>query len=486
VAPPPPPPPTLSLRARTLGLPTCTPLPDEMEAVGPAHEPAHDGVAAVAGAYAGVRHTGTVTSFSSQTAWGFISCPDLAAVLGKDVFFHLKDCTGASITKGQTVTFVLEDNHGKPQAREVQGQQASPDPEGAIRYTGIVTSFSLQSAWGFISCPDLTPVYGKDIFFHIKDCGGALMQKEQQVSFLLDENSAPGKPRARSVFVLGPQVLGGTVPESGGGYIDPVSGTTRYRGIVTNHSVNTAWGFIDCQELKAVYGKDVFFHNKDCVGQPATKGAVVNFALVLDERGDPSKPRASQIVVEQAGIQPPQPQQPLYQEGYQTAYQQLANSLYAPQQQTLYDGQPQQQMLPYAGSSLQPELQGLQGREGDLVGSIQSFSAQAGWGFIECAALNLAGGRGLFFHAKDCEGMVTNPPTKGAHVAFQMGTGPSGKPQAVHVRYLAEQPAPAAGVKRTAAAVSAVEIDAAQMLALQQLQMQILGGELDRPAKRQR
>jgi len=442
-------------------------------------------MAAVADAYAGMRHTGTVTSFSSQTAWGFISCPELAAVLGKDVFFHLKDCTGASITKGQTVTFVLEDNYGKPQARQVQGQHASPDPEGAIRYSGTVTSFSGQSAWGFISCPDLMPVYGKDIFFHIKDCGGAVMQNEQQVSFLLDENSAPGKPQARSVYVLG----GSAVPAGGGGYIDPVSGTTRYRGIVTNHSVNTAWGFIDCQDLKAMYGKDVFFHNKDCINQPASKGAIVNFALVVDERGsppDPSKPKAAQIIVEQAGIQPPQPQQPLYQGGHQTAYQQLANSIYVPEQQLLVDAQPQQQILSPDVSSLHPDPQGLQAREGELVGSVQSFSTQAGWGFIDCAALNLGGGRGLFFHAKDCEGMVANPPTKGAQVAFQMGQGPSGKPQAVHVRYMVEQPAQAAGVKRTAAAVSTTEIDAAQMLALQQLQMQILGGSLDQPAKRQR
>lgn len=393
-----------------------------------------------------IRYNGTVTSFSANTAWGFIACPDLAAVYSKDIFFHLKDCGGATISKGQKVSFLLEEANvlGKPQARAIRGSQHTPDPPNAIRYVGTVTSFSTASAWGFIACSELSALYQKDIFFHLKDCGGASISKGQTVSFLLDENNEPSKPQARSIRVSQDD------SES--------SGLARYRGIVTNYSIATAWGFIQCPDLTAVYGKDIFFHTKDCGGALVAKGTAVTF--VLDDSTDPSKPQARNIRIEAT-------------KGY------TSQGVSFPQMQ-----QANTSLL--GDNTVSAIMSDSLSASSTFTGTIQSFSEQAGWGFIECPALGLEGGKGIFFHVKDCIGMATLPPTRGTCVTFTLGYGPSGKPQAVQVccSNQAQGNGPFVGTKRTAATASGLSIDP-QVLAMAGLHnLQML--TMDNPSKKPR
>lgn len=392
----------------------------------------------------GPRYEGIVSSFSTASAWGFISCPELSSHYGKDVTFHSSSCGGLAVAKGQRVSFILDEStiySDKPQARSIRlsmgmGQdaasalvaalqaapppaapavssalaipvsRATPDAPEAARYTGTVTTFSMEKAWGFIACPETAAIYGKDIFFHIKDCGGATIEKGMTVTFILGDDGPNGKPQARVVRLPGQEA-------SSSRHLTPdqllpaaiasgeLSLATRYQGMVTSYSTQSAWGFISCTQLRPIFGKDVFFHHKDCGGETVSKGATVTFEL--DPCSLEGKPHARRVVVENQGAHA----------GSALAAIAAGSNNVAPGTQDLI--------------SLASAL------GGQLAGSIQSFSQQAGWGFIECPSLNLGSGRGVFFHVKDCSGFGGMPPQRGNPVTFSLGTGPSGKPQANNV-----------------------------------------------------
>jgi len=394
------------------------------------------------------RYEGIVTSFAQDTAWGFIQCPELSAFFGKDVFFHQNECGGAIMAKGQKVTFLLREDSpatGKPQAYSVQPKSTAPDPLHAPRYTGTVMSFSLQSAWGFIQCPQLSAVFMKDIFFHVKDCGGVQMAKGQQVTFFLAEDSPAGKPQARCVQLVDPLggVDGQNRPPPGP---PPVQGS-RHSGTVTSYSLQSAWGFISCPPLSQYFGKDVFFHHKDCNGQPIQKGMTVNFEL---DMSDEKRPQGRQIVVE---------------------------------------GVPQQQQ-----TVATPAIDMSQVPAGTLQGKIQSFSLQAGWGFIECPMITTSPGKGIFFHIKDAIGFKDGNFQRGAPVQFVVGQGPSGKLQAQQVHPIGPpvetvgMPSMQSGTKRPAdVVVDATAMHTQQhLMAMANHNLQALSMVPNDPAKRPR
>merc|ERR1719198_2255609 len=72
--------------------------------------------------------TGSVKSFSSMKAWGFILYE------GTDVFFHLKDMAdGSTAQAGDTLRFDLEENPAKPgsmKAKNVTGGTGWPQAKG--------------------------------------------------------------------------------------------------------------------------------------------------------------------------------------------------------------------------------------------------------------------------------------------------------------------------------------------------------------------
>eukprot|EP00929_Paragymnodinium_shiwhaense_P112040 TRINITY_DN80297_c0_g1_i1.p1 TRINITY_DN80297_c0_g1~~TRINITY_DN80297_c0_g1_i1.p1 ORF type:complete len:469 (-),score=125.86 TRINITY_DN80297_c0_g1_i1:207-1532(-) len=371
---------------------------------------------------------GTITSFSIKSNWGFIKCPDLEALLqGKDVFFHGKDCSGAPVAKQQEVSFRLDDsNPAKLQARDIQ-VFATQEPEGAIRYTGLVTSYSSKSAWGFISCADTQAMFGKDMFFHVKDCGGVEPEKGQHVTFVVDENAPPGKPQAVSIQL-------------------PAS-ARRFTGTVTSWSGDKAYGFIDCPSTKAEFGKDIFLHAKDCDFQPVQKGMKVSFLVDDSIQGKPqAKSVRSTVPLAPAPVAAVQP----------VAAAAAANPIAAVAAA----------MLPAMTAVLQATLAAQTGARPAMAappalpqmpsmssmssmssyqGTVQSFSDKAGWGFIGCPALGHQGGKGIFFHIKDVSGRETGiQPKQGDSVSFVVGTGPGGKQQAQNINVIGGAPAPQA------------------------------------------
>lgn len=85
------------------------------------------------------------------------------------------------------------------------------------------------------------------------------------------------------------------------------------------------------------------------------------------------------------------------------------------------------------GVDLATVLTVVQATGAQLSGTIQSYSDPPGWGFLECPALGLQPGKGIFFHVKECNGLGPNPE-KGAPVTFTVNNGPSGRLQASNVQ----------------------------------------------------
>lgn len=179
-----------------------------------------------------VRYHGIVASFIKEATWGFITCP--MAKTGQDIWFHLKDCAGARIWTGMTVTFLLDEKRrpGKPEAISIKPATSSDDPPGFERIGGEVKSLIDwdNSPYGFIKGEEdelmndkiRTLVNNKDFFFHQRDCQGAGKVFEgAKVTFLLDERSQnSAKPHAIRVKMLDPSAKppGGAAWSDGQGW----------------------------------------------------------------------------------------------------------------------------------------------------------------------------------------------------------------------------------------------------------------------------
>lgn len=238
--------------------------------------------------------------------------------------------------------------------------------------------------------------------------------KGQEVSFVLDETAMleSGKPQGRNVRVLGDASASG----------QPESTQARYHGVVCQYAEDKVWGFISCPELKEAYGKDVFFHLKDVRGAMPRAGLSVSFMLEPEAAAN-GKPKAYDIHASEKGAKG----------GYKGALVPVQRI-----EAHHYDiGQPQ-----YGGHDWSVDNWGIEAAYPShdsgprYSGHIQSFAQEQGWGFIECAALGHAPGKGIFFHTKDFDASM-GPPQRGMMVEFSVGQGPTGKEQCKNVRPIA-------------------------------------------------
>eukprot|EP00747_Dinoflagellata_sp_TGD_P033763 gnl/TRDRNA2_/TRDRNA2_136829_c2_seq1.p1 gnl/TRDRNA2_/TRDRNA2_136829_c2~~gnl/TRDRNA2_/TRDRNA2_136829_c2_seq1.p1 ORF type:complete len:174 (-),score=25.37 gnl/TRDRNA2_/TRDRNA2_136829_c2_seq1:3-524(-) len=130
-----------------------------------------------------------------------------------------------------------------------------------MAYEGEVKSFFPASRYGFITWE------GKDIFYHIKQCGEFPPQKGDIVKFdLAPCDQKPGEQMAVNVTGgtggawLGERWVGlniGGEPNIG------KIGDGAYRGTVKSFS-KFGWGFI----TEAITGTEYFVHINDCISRP--------------------------------------------------------------------------------------------------------------------------------------------------------------------------------------------------------------------------
>lgn len=60
-----------------------------------------------------------------------------------------------------------------------------------------------------------------------------------------------------------------------------------YAGIVKSFNENNNYGFIECEEVKAEYGNDVFVHGKSLEGKSLSIGQIVHFEVAVSAKGQP-------------------------------------------------------------------------------------------------------------------------------------------------------------------------------------------------------
>merc|ERR1712060_715391 len=62
--------------------------------------------------------SGSVKSFNAEKGWGFVTCEDVTAIFGKDIFIHRREFEGNTPNVGDEVHFSVElDDGGQPVAK---------------------------------------------------------------------------------------------------------------------------------------------------------------------------------------------------------------------------------------------------------------------------------------------------------------------------------------------------------------------------------
>lgn len=135
--------------------------------------------------------TGRIKSFSDKSGYGFIECPEVAALGYQDVFLHADDKCGYKI--GEIVTFAAHLTlDGKPEAKNL----LSEDDTDLGEFIGIIKSFVEKSGYGFIECPDVSAQGYADVFMHSEQ------KKDFNVGDVVRFHAivrGDGKPQARNL-----------------------------------------------------------------------------------------------------------------------------------------------------------------------------------------------------------------------------------------------------------------------------------------------
>eukprot|EP01062_Namystynia_karyoxenos_P028318 TRINITY_DN2146_c0_g1_i1.p2 TRINITY_DN2146_c0_g1~~TRINITY_DN2146_c0_g1_i1.p2 ORF type:complete len:451 (+),score=122.04 TRINITY_DN2146_c0_g1_i1:86-1438(+) len=166
---------------------------------------------------------------------------------------------------------------------------------------GIIRKFFPDKGYGFVECQKLKLMYGRDTWVHWQQLGGRFgVGSEVEFDTFIGKD---GYPQALNLRLPGESAGGGAIPRanrapvliSGGpaaaaaGHAvmvpwDPAVEEQEYHGWVKSFSPGDGYGFIDCPELKAQYGRDVWVHYKQL---RAGVGEEVVFVVGLGKDGLP-------------------------------------------------------------------------------------------------------------------------------------------------------------------------------------------------------
>lgn len=256
-------------------------------------------------------YVGNIKTFSVEKGYGHIDCPDTFNIYGKDILLLRTELHRAEVRTGDTVSFsVTQDDKGikavnvQVIARELPGTHDSPTFIGAIK------SFNHEKGWGLIMCEDTHRLYRKDILVLRTELNGANVDKGDQVSFNVKQDSRGLK--AANVHLLSSKVamLPGQLPPNSNQM--SVSAAERtgmppmdfpplqyFRGVIKTFDEQKGYGFIICEETQRIYNKDIFVLRSQLHGQPVFAGDQIQFTVSMGAKG----PAASDVVVLSKGAQ---------------------------------------------------------------------------------------------------------------------------------------------------------------------------------------
>lgn len=346
-------------------------------------------------------YQGVIKGLSYDTGYGFIECAQTHAMYSKDIFFMKTALGGYYGKKGDPVSFSVEVSDKGPVASAVQVISDYPS------FLGEVKSFNPQKGWGMITCDVTHKLYGKDIFllktacvdgymantgdsvrFSVEDspkgpqardvkgvdrkgpgggrpAGDDTQQLLAQLASIQQKLSKRGVPTPSTVNAYGVPTRAASVPQAGG----------SYSGVVKSFNAMKGWGMIECGKTHGMYGKDMFFLRTSLQGSDgANPGDQVQFAVQMGQKG----PEARDIRIEGA-----------------SSY------------------------TSYAPAAVESG--------GTFIGTVKSFNAEKGWGFLTCDDTMQLYGKDMFLHKNALGDYI---PAVGEQIQFTATIGQNGQPQA--------------------------------------------------------
>jgi len=298
----------------------------------------------------GMRYQGIVKklipSSGTRPAHGFIECVDTCHIYGRDVFLH--DQLAASLQVGQAVSFAVSLNkNGMPQAVDVafEGMPEQVVPQTSATHTVYPPGRKAPGLPGAISAPPqstlnmpngqsllelLLPAVAPALeqgmsqavaaaLINAADLMGisndmrmqlaATAPPDQAISMSTLHFSAGsgagmafGSPSGNSNGCCGPVRTGNgwkryepystTMPVAPNTMAGPFQGMVK--SICSQSGSERAYGFIECDDTQAVYGRDVFLHSQQLADLQV--GSRVSFTVQLNGRGMPQAHNVEQII----------------------------------------------------------------------------------------------------------------------------------------------------------------------------------------------
>eukprot|EP00928_Gymnodinium_smaydae_P046979 TRINITY_DN31323_c0_g1_i1.p1 TRINITY_DN31323_c0_g1~~TRINITY_DN31323_c0_g1_i1.p1 ORF type:complete len:479 (-),score=61.92 TRINITY_DN31323_c0_g1_i1:49-1485(-) len=244
----------------------------------------------------GERYTGTLTSFLPAKNYGFVHSEDIFAVYGKDLWLHGDQKGNFEIGDPVSFTLVLNKD-GNPQAVDLHPansraaarqpvvssvRHAPSNTDGAERFVGTITSFYPQKGFGFIQCPETYAEYSKDLWVHHAQVGNFVIGDQVSFSVILNKD---GNPQAIDLQAVGARGVRKPVESAKRPFSENVVDSRRHTGSLSSFYPHKGFGFIQCSETYAEYGKDLWVHSAQ-VGNFAV-GDSVSFSVILNKDGNP-------------------------------------------------------------------------------------------------------------------------------------------------------------------------------------------------------
>jgi cold shock CspA family protein len=237
---------------------------------------------------------GTIKSWNPQKGWGHIESETTHAIYEKDIFVMRSAIPGGHVTIGDQVRFAVTDGQKGPEACNVV--IVSPIAAASGQFPGqslfgFVKSYDAEKGWGHITCDQTRNWYGKDMFFLKSSLMGQNVEAGSKVRFNLGMGAKGVEAQSIQLVGVGksPGFQGQYIM---GGYqayqapkIPTPAGAQRFSGMVKNWNIEKGWGFIQCPETTAIYGKDIFLHRNQLFGQAPGVGAPLEFSVQLGEDG---------------------------------------------------------------------------------------------------------------------------------------------------------------------------------------------------------
>ncbi|CAE7227003.1 SWEET16 [Symbiodinium sp. CCMP2592] len=145
---------------------------------------------------------------------------------------------------------------------------AAPASEDSPAYSGQIVDYNEDKGFGFIECKDTQQIYGKDIFLLRSSLNGLIVSTGDRVSFKVETG------------IKGPKAVEVEIIER---IADMAERLPTYWGRVKNFDAARGLGFIDCEETKEVYEKDILVLRSQLGDH--SNDTIVSFNIVEDARG---------------------------------------------------------------------------------------------------------------------------------------------------------------------------------------------------------